>query len=87
MSALPAGYNRIKYETEMLRHVIDIVKFVSSLIEVLRENPNNEVMFTRDIALDETFQNTFNNLSHPDTMALVAQAQQAVSVEINANTF
>ena len=37
-------------------------------------------MFSRDIVLDQTYQETFNDLSHPDTLALVSQAQQAVGL-------
>ena len=52
-------------------------------ITVVRQVSETEVSFTRDMVVDQEYQDVYENMSHPDTQALIAQAEEAVNFEIS----
>ena len=43
-------------------------------ITVVRQVSETEVSFTRDMVVDQEYQDVYENMSHPDTQALIVQA-------------
>ena len=56
------------------------MSFLSSLflITVVRRDRQAEIIFDREIVLDETYLDAYEDLTQPDSQALIVQAQEAV---------